>query len=124
MLFPWLSSLCRFSVGDANCPYNHKRLKIHSASKIIFICPNVATVVQTTSKEVSKRNKYENLWLLYDKESFDKCDTTLNIKNTQPVLRCDEPTKLRFHSITFQRFAAMKGDLAFKAGHFYYIIGE
>lgn len=59
---------------------------------------------------------------MYNKESFDRCDTTLDINVTQPALRCDEPTQLQFHSITFQRFAALKDEPAFKKGHFYYII--
>ena len=81
-------------------------------------------MLQTTSDEVSKTNKYENLWLLYNKESFDKCDTTLDINVTEPAIRCDEPTQLQFHAITFQRFAAYEDEPAFKKGHYYYIIGE
>lgn len=124
LYFPWLSSLYRFIVGNSDCPYKYKRLKIRSSSKIQFICPNVATVLRTTSEEVSKTNKFENLWLLYNKDSFDKCDTTLDENVTQPALRCDEPTQLQFHSITFQRFAATPGEPEFKRGHSYYIIGE
>ena len=110
--------------GNASCPYKYKRLKIRSASNIKFICPNVATVLQTTSDDVSKTNKYENLWLLYNKESFDKCDTTLDINVTEPALRCTEPTKLEFHSITFQRFATLPDEQLFTKGYSYYIIGE
>ncbi|XP_020605222.1 uncharacterized protein LOC110044041 [Orbicella faveolata] len=111
-----------FIVGNSDCPYKYKHLKIRSASKIQFICPNVATVLRTTSEEVSKTNKFENLWLLYNKDSFDKCDTTLDENVTQPALRCNEPTQLQFHSITFQRFAATPGEPEFKKGHSYYII--
>jgi len=81
-------------------------------------------VLQTTEAEVSKTNKYENLWLLYSKESFDKCDTRIDPSVTQPALRCILPTQLQFHSITFQRFAAIPDEPEFKKGHSYYIIGE
>ncbi|KAL9979779.1 hypothetical protein ACROYT_G017493 [Oculina patagonica] len=114
-----------FVDGKSNCDpaYKHKLLKIRSASKIKFICPNVATVMQTTLSEVSKSNKYENLWLLYDKTSFEKCDTKLDPNNiTQPLLRCTEPTELEFHSITFQPFAAEPNELTFHKGESYYFI--
>lgn len=112
-----------FLTGNSTtCSHKYKRLKIRSASKIKFICPNVATVLRTTSEEVSKTNKFENLWLLYNRESFDKCDTALDINVTKPLFQCTNPTQLEFHSITFQRFAALPDEQLFEQGHSYYII--
>ena len=120
-----ISSFCRFFTGNsATCSNKYRRLKVQSASRIKFICPNVATVLQTTSEEVSKTNKYENLWLLSNRESFDKCDTTLDINVTKPLFLCTEPSELEFYSITFQRFAALPDEQVFKQGNSYYIIGE
>ena len=126
MYFKWLSSsFCRFLTGNSTtCSHKYKRLKIRSASKIKFICPNVATVLRTTSEEVSKTNKFENLWLLYNRESFDKCDTALDINVTKPLFQCTNPTQLEFYSITFQRYAALPDQQVFKKGNSYYIIGE
>lgn len=125
MYFTWLSSFCRFLTGNSTtCSHKYKRLKIRSASKIKFICPNIAIVLQTTSKEVSKTNKFENLWLLNDKDSFDKCDTALDKNVTKPLFQCTNPTQLDFHSITFQRFQTQPEEHVFKKGNSYYILGE
>ena len=47
-----------------DCPSGKpKVVNVEAQSKINFVCPNVATLMDSTLGEVTKTNKYENLWL-------------------------------------------------------------
>ena len=71
-------------------------------------------------------NMYENLWIVYNKQVFDKCDTSTEGENrtSKLLLRCNTPTKLNYYPLLFSKFAADPKGLRFKEGQKYYFIGK
>ena len=108
----------------ANCPSGskHRVVNVEAQAKLHFVCPNVATLMKNTFTEVSKISKYENLWIVHNKRSFDECDSSLDAKSAI-LMRCKAPTSLQFRTVIFQRHSA-ENNLQFEKGESYYFIGE
>ena len=98
-------------------------LKVRLQSKVFFICPNTATVLQKTLTAPQSATMYENLWIAYDRSVFDQCNTSLS--NTSKLLfSCDDPTALKYFPMVFAEFTADPNSLKFKDGKKYYFIGK
>ena len=95
-------------------------------SKVHFICPNTASVMKNAATPALTANMYENLWIVYNKTVFDKCDTSIEGENrtSKLLLRCNTPTKLNYYPLLFSKFAADPKGLRFKEGQKYYFIGK
>ena len=89
-------------------------------SKVIFVCPNTATIVKRLVHSSYVDPQYENLWLV-SKQSYERCviDTTTDTR----LWLCDEPLKLKYYTVTFKRFSASK-EPEFQPGKDYYFIGR
>nr|XP_058944424.1 ephrin-B2a-like isoform X3 [Pocillopora verrucosa] len=87
-------------------------------SKVIFVCPNTATIVKRLVHSSYVDPQYENLWLV-SKQSYERCviDTTTDTR----LWLCDEPLKLKYYTVTFKRFSASK-EPEFQPGKYYYFI--
>lgn len=90
---------------------------------MFFVCPNTATVLQKSSAAVQASSMYENVWLLYNKTAFDKCDVTLDPKKKR-LLTCNTPLKLTYSLVRFGQHTAEINGLTFDPGRTYYFIGE
>ena len=80
-------------------------------------------MLQKSSVGIQPANMFENLWLLYNKTAFDRCDASLD-PNRRRLLLCETPGKLKFSSVQFALVTAEQDGLTFKAGQSYYFIGE
>ena len=103
---------CRFASNRTQC--------VHPMSKVIFVCPNTATIVKRLVHSSYVDPQYENLWLV-SKQSYERCviDTTTDTR----LWLCDEPLKLKYYTVTFKRFSASK-EPEFQPGKDYYFIGR
>lgn len=105
----------------SDCPSGKPKLvNVKSQSKINFVCPNVATLMDRTLGEVTKTNKYENLWLVHTTDAFNNCSVTLDPKHSI-LMRCEDPTSLQFRTIIFQPHSA-ENHLKFEKGKSYFFI--
>ena len=109
--------------NQKNCDPGPRRLKVHLQSKVHFICPNTATVFETSLVGVQPAEMYENLWLLYNKAAFRECDTSLDPKR-RLLLSCKTPMKLSAFPVLFAQFTAEPNGLVFEGGQTYYFIGK
>ena len=105
------------------CVTGPRHLKVELQSTVYFICPNTATVLQKSSVGIQPANMYENLWLLYDKTAFDRCDASLD-PNRKLLLSCITPVALKYSTVQFNRYTAEPDGLTFEAGQSYYFIGK
>lgn len=83
--------------------------------------------MQNAATPALTANMYENLWIVYNKTVFDKCDTSIEGENrttSKLLLRCNTPTKLNYYPLLFSKFAADPKGLRFKEGQKYYFIGK
>lgn len=104
-----------------DCPSGKpKVVNVEAQSKINFVCPNVATLMDSTLGEVTKTNKYENLWLVHNSAAFNSCDVTQDPKHSI-LMRCEDPTSLQFRTVIFQRHSA-ENSLTFQKGKSYFFI--
>lgn len=104
-----------------DCPLGKpKVVNVKAQSKINFVCPNVATLMDSTLGEVTKTNKYENLWLVHTIDAFNNCSVELDPKRSI-LMRCEDPTSLQFRTVIFQPHSA-ENHLQFKKGKSYYFI--
>ncbi|XP_068703227.1 serine-rich adhesin for platelets-like [Montipora foliosa] len=106
--------------GDT-CGEGPRYLKVQLNSKVSFICPNLATVLQKGSTAIQTSAMYENLWLLQNETAFEKCDITLD-PNARRLLTCNSPSALLFTSVIFAQFTAEDDGLTFEGGKTYYFI--
>ncbi|XP_068725605.1 uncharacterized protein [Montipora capricornis] len=108
--------------ADGNiCGAGPRYLKVQLNSKVNFICPNMATVLQKVSTAIQASAMYENLWLLQNETAFEKCDITLDPKRRR-LLTCSSPSALIYTSVIFAEFTAEDDGLTFKRGKTYYFI--
>ena len=116
----------RFLADGDICVPGPRRLKVQLQSKVNFICPNTATVLQKTVVGIQTANMYENLWIVYNKTAFDECDTSLKgeINTSRLLLQCNTPTKLSYFPVLFAQFTAEPNGLRFEGGRTYYFIGK
>ncbi|XP_058944446.2 ephrin-B2-like isoform X2 [Pocillopora verrucosa] len=91
---------------------------VHPMSKVIFVCPNTATIVKRLVHSSYVDPQYENLWLVR-KQSYERC--VINTTTDTRLWLCDEPLKLKYYTVTFKRFSASK-EPEFQPGKDYYII--
>ena len=104
-----------------DCPSGKpKVVNVEAQSKINFVCPNVATLMDSTLGEVTKTNKYENLWLVHNSAAFNSCDVTQDPSHSL-LMRCQDPTSLQFRTVIFQRHSA-ENSLTFQKGKSYFFI--
>ena len=89
-------------------------------SKVIFVCPNTATIVKRLVHSSYVDPQYENLWLVR-KQSYERC--VINTTTDTRLWLCDEPLKLKYYTVTFKRFSASK-EPEFQPGKDYYFIGR
>ena len=113
----------RFETDGNICGPGPRYLKVQLNSKISFICPNLATVLQKSTTAIQTSEMYENLWFLENKTAFDACDTSLDPK-ARRLLTCSSPTTLVFSTMIFLQFTAEKDGLVFQGGRTYYLIGK
>ncbi|XP_068725609.1 serine-rich adhesin for platelets-like isoform X3 [Montipora capricornis] len=106
--------------GDI-CGEGPRYLKVQLNSKVSFICPNLATVLQKGSTAIQTSAMYENLWLIQNEAAFEKCDITLD-PNARRLLTCNSPSALLFTSVIFAQFTAEDDGLTFEGGKTYYFI--
>ena len=99
-------------------------LKVRLQSKVFFICPNTATVLQKTLTAPQSATMYENLWIVYNRSVFDQCDTSLGNSTSKLLFKCNEPTALKYFSVVFAEFTADPNALKFEDGKTYYFIGK
>ena len=92
-------------------------------SKVIFVCPNIATVVSIQQEGTAKERMYENLWLV-DRESYEQCRVNIDNPNNRQLLRCTDPLKLKYYTVVFQKYSASVWGPEYKPGKEYYFIGE
>ncbi|KAM7440788.1 Ephrin-B2a [Porites harrisoni] len=111
-----------FRNKSQSCSTGYMTLKVQLQSKVFFICPSTATVLQKTLTAPQSATMYENLWIAYDRSVFDQCNTSLS--NTSKLLfQCNDPTALKYFPVVFAEFTADPNSLKFKDGKKYYFIG-
>ena len=104
-----------------DCPSGKPKLfNVEANSKINFVCPNVATMMDSTLREVTKANRYENLWLVHNSAAFDGCNVMQDPRHFL-LMRCEDPTSLQFRTVIFQRYSA-EHHLTFQKGKSYFFI--
>ena len=113
----------RLVADGANCGPGPRQLKVQLHSKVNFICPNTATVLKKSLVGIQPADMYENLWLLYNRTAFDKCDASLD-PTRRLLLSCKTPMKLAFFPVLFAQFTAEPNGLVFEGGRSYYFIGK
>lgn len=91
---------------------------VHPMSKVIFVCPNTATIVTRLTHSSYVDPQYENLWLV-SKQSYERCE--INRTTDTRLWLCDEPLKLKYYTMTFKRFSA-SNEPEFQPGKEYYFI--
>ncbi|XP_022784013.1 ephrin-B2a-like [Stylophora pistillata] len=91
---------------------------VRPMSKVIFVCPNTATVVARLAHSSSVDLQYENLWLVSE-QSYERCE--INLMTDTRLWLCDEPLKLKYHTVTFKRFS-VGNEPEFQPGKDYYFI--
>ncbi|KAM7425027.1 Ephrin-B2a [Porites harrisoni] len=111
-----------FRNKSQSCSTGYMTLKVRLQSKVFFICPNTATVLQKTLTAPQSATMYENLWIAYDRSVFDQCDTSLS-NTSKLVFNCTDPTLLKYFPVVFAEFTADPKSLKFKDGKKYYFIG-
>ena len=89
-------------------------------SKLIFVCPNTATAVTKLTRSSVLRPLYENLWLV-SRQSYERCE--VNQATDRKLTLCDEPFKLKYHTVVFKKYSA-SADPKFEPGKDYYFIGK
>lgn len=117
----WIPQNPLFETDGNICGPGPRYLKVQLNSKISFICPNLATVLQKSTTAIQTSEMYENLWFLENKTAFDACDTSLDPK-ARRLLTCSSPTTLVFSTMIFLQFTAEKDGLVFQGGRTYYLI--
>ncbi|XP_067052747.1 uncharacterized protein [Acropora muricata] len=117
----WIPQNPLFETDGNICGPGPRYLKVQLNSKISFICPNLATVLQKSTTAIQTSEMYENLWFLENKTAFDACDTSLDPK-ARRLLTCSSPTTLVFSTMIFLQFTAEKDGLVFEGGRTYYLI--
>ena len=105
------------------CGPGARNIAVQLQSKVHFICPNTATVLESSLVGVQPADMYENLWLLYNKTAFDKCDVSQDPKR-RLLLSCKTPMKLSFFPVLFAQYTAEPNGLIFEGGRWYYFIGK
>ena len=98
-------------------------LKVRLQSKVVFICPSTATVLQKTLTTPQPATMYENLWIAYDRSVFDQCNISLSI-TSKLLFSCNDPKALKYFPVVFAEFTADPNSLKFKDGKKYYFIGK
>ena len=99
-------------------------------SKIRVICPSTVTIRDTVQSSRPKHELYENLWMVFDSQSFETCDTNASNAGQPPqqesklLILCDKPLELKYLTVVFQEFSAAPGGLEFKPGKEYYFLGN
>ncbi|XP_068721488.1 ephrin-B1-like [Montipora capricornis] len=117
----WALQNALFQADGKSCRRGPRYLKVQLNSKINFVCPNAATVLQKRSTAVQASAMYENLWLLENKTAFENCDRTMDPK-ARRLLTCSSPGQLTYTSVIFAQFTAEEDGLKFVGGRTYYFI--
>ena len=105
------------------CGPGDRNIKVQLQSKVHFICPNTATVLESSLVGVQPADMYENLWLLYNERAFNECDASLD-PNRRLLLSCNTPMQLKFLPVLFAQYTAVPNGLVFEGGWWYYFIGK
>ena len=118
-----------FRLNSSRCVDGVLRMNVLPSSKIHVICPTSVTVLDTVQSPKPKHELYENLWIVYDKESFEKCDASVTTgkpswQASRLLMQCDTPLELKYFTLVFQEFSAVGGGLAFPPGKEYYFFGK
>lgn len=106
----WTSNNPVFASNRTHC--------VHPMSKVIFVCPNTATIVKRLAHSSYVDPQYENLWLV-SKQSYERCE--INRRTDTRLWLCDEPLKLKYYTVTFKRFSA-SNEPEFQPGKEYYFV--
>ena len=80
-------------------------------------------MLQKSLVGIQPADMYENLWLLYNKTAFDKCDASLD-PTRRLLLSCNTPMQLKFFPVLFAQYTAEPNGLIFEGGRSYYFIGK
>ncbi|KAJ7393832.1 Ephrin-B2a [Desmophyllum pertusum] len=87
-------------------------------SKLIFVCPNTATIVTRLNDTSGLDPHYENLWLV-SRRNYERCE--VNKSSDRKLIPCDMPFTLKYYTAIFKRYSA-SNDPVFKPGQDYYFI--
>lgn len=104
--------LCRFAANRTQC--------VLPMSKLIFVCPNTATIVTRLNDTSGLDPHYENLWLV-SRRNYERCE--VNKSSDRKLIPCDMPFTLKYYTAIFKRYSA-SNDPVFKPGQDYYFIGK
>ena len=118
----------RFAInGTSGCTDGEfLQMNVMPSSKIHVLCPNHVTILESVETTIEKEKLFENLWIIYDKESFETCNvnTTSSTKEkNRQLIQCDVPLKLKYYTVVFQPYSAVNG-LEFTPGQYYYFLGK
>lgn len=91
---------------------------VHPMSKLIFVCPNTATIVTRLYHSSYLDPQYENLWLVSGR-SYERCE--VNKTSDRQLLVCDKPFSLKYYTTIFKRYTA-SNEPEFQPGKDYYFI--
>ena len=122
-LMAFFKLIFRLVADGANCGPGPRQLKVQLQSRVNFICPNTATVLKKSLVGIQPADMYENLWLLYNRTAFDKCDASLD-PTRRLLLSCNTPMQLKFFPVLFAQYTAEPNGLIFEGGRSYYFIGK
>ena len=120
----------RFKPNSSGCGDGVIRMNVLPNSKIHVICPSTVTVLDTVQSSKPKHELHENLWIAFDNQSFELCDTNASNAGQPPqpesrlLMRCDKPLELKYYTLVFQEFSPAAGGLEFKPGKEYYFLGN
>ena len=126
--FPFCHFLNRFAINrTSGCAAGEfLQMNVIPSSKIHVLCPNHVTILESVKTTIEKEKLFENLWIIYDKESFETCNvnTTSSTKEkNRQLIQCNFPLKLRYYTVVFQPYSAVNG-LEFTPGQYYYFLGK
>ena len=80
-------------------------------------------MLKKSSVSIQTANMYENLWMLYNKTAFDRCDASLDPER-RLILQCKTPSMLSYFPVLFAQHTAEPNGLKFEGGRSYYFIGK
>lgn len=85
----------------------NRTLYVALNSEINIICPNPDIVVKKRFKERQPHTTYENLWLAYNKTSYDNCRVDKKYDPNAILYPCNNPESLAIVSLPFGKYVSI-----------------
>lgn len=96
---------------------NDSLIYVLPSSLLHVVCPNPSTVLKRTTDSVSNK-LYQNFWIV-PRESYERCDTAA--QGSRMLLRCNEPLRLKYFTLVFQRYSAIFNPVYIPGEEYYFI---